>query len=173
MAPSRFQEVHNLPTTSNVMLNMVVGIEFDDPRHNCLVAENLNGCTAVVIISDHAAVMANILPRPTIYDSDPYIGDKNMKEKVVELVEFISRHRDKFPLYACWAWVIYAVLDGETGLPGQKGIINDVLTTMGISRADHPYSVLVGRPRPAGQGTVVIDARSGRPEVYIDDLRVN
>lgn len=70
-------------------------------------------------------------------------------------------------------WVVYAVLRGWTALPDQKDIIDRTLRSLGLVYEDCPYIVVEGQPRRPGHGTIVIDARHGPPEVYIDDQRVN
>lgn len=70
-------------------------------------------------------------------------------------------------------WVVYAVLGGWIALPDQKAIIDQTLQRLGIDYTNHPYTVVPGAFRAPGHGTIVVDARTGSPDVYIDDRRVN
>ncbi|KAK2809799.1 hypothetical protein FQN50_003439 [Emmonsiellopsis sp. PD_5] len=170
MASTRFDEVEKLAGTVNVFMNTVGFIVFGQNQKYCLVTSDLNGCSAVAIVSQHAAILAHIPPRPSLDSSNLLAGDQNMQAKMNEVAYLLTQHRILFE--GNHAWVVYAVLGDEIGLADQKAIIDRTLEGLCINYTNYPYPVSQDENRPPGHGTIVVDARSGVPQVYIDDSRV-
>lgn len=164
MARTRFTEVNKLPGTINVPMNTVRFMEFDTLKKG-LVTEGLNSSSAVVIVSEHAAILANIAPSMTGSD-----GDQNAKAKMHQLEALFAEYQHMFSQGP--AWLVYAVMNDQEALPSQREIIEGKLSgQLGLSVKQVPYQVVPGSYRTPDLGTVVIDARNGTPEVYIDGKR--
>ncbi|KAJ5654788.1 hypothetical protein N7490_001791 [Penicillium lividum] len=169
MAQTRFGQVQRLPGTVNVPMNAVRFMAFQ-PGQNCLITEGLNSCSAVAIVSPRAAILAHIAPRLP-GSTSPHAGDENMHARMNEVAALFTRFASYFQ--GNHVWVVYAVVGNYIALPDQKAIIDQTLQTLSLSFTNWPYTVVPGLYRPPGHGTVVIDARSGIPEVYIDGQRMH
>lgn len=165
MEQTRFAQVNELPGTVNVPVNTVRFVEFNTFVKG-LVTEGLNSSSAAVIVSQRAAILANIAPSLTGSD-----GDWNMRAKMRQLAGLFTEYQHLFQQSN--AWVVYAVMDDRDALPSQKEIIEDTLSRqlrLNVKK-QIPYQVVPGSYRTPDLGTVVIDARNGTPEVYIDGKR--
>lgn len=94
-----------------------------------------------------------------------------MQAKMNEVAALFTRYASYFQ--GNRVWVVYAVLGGRIALPDQKVIIDQTLQKLGIEYTNHPYTVVPGAFRVPGHGTLVVDASTLSPEVYIDNRRVN
>lgn len=161
MEQMRFAQVNELPGTVRVSMNTVRFMEFDTLK-KCLVTECLNGSSAIVIVSQRAAILAHIAPSMTGSD-----GDQNMRAKMRQVTALFTAYQHLFPQSS--VWVVYAVMNNRVALEDQKDIIDDTLRRQpGLNTKQIPYEMVLGSYRTPGHGTVVIDARNGTPEVYID-----
>ncbi|KAK2877306.1 hypothetical protein FQN49_001257 [Arthroderma sp. PD_2] len=171
---TKFEQVVHLPRTINVALNTISCIGSNDKANDCLVAENINGSTVILIVSQTAALMANVLPRPGVYDLDPTSGDRNMMIKLRDIETHVVIHRDDFRFPGTRAWALYAAIDGMIVLQDQLLLVERTFARMGLTQSTRvSYPVIIGQPRLAGYGTIVIDVRTGVPEVYIDNELVS
>ncbi|RMJ21688.1 hypothetical protein PHISP_07437 [Aspergillus sp. HF37] len=171
MATARFDKVEGLDGTISVTMNAVQFIAFQQPKPTCLVTEGLNGCSAIAIVSQHAAILAHVVPRLSTVSDNPHEGDQNMQARMNEVAALFRHYSNSFG--GNRACVVYAVMGGSTALPDQKAIIDRTLQTLGLDYTNCPYIVVPTASRQPGHGTIVIDARSGSPKVYVDDERVN
>ena len=85
MATGPFQLVRQLAATVVVGMNEVRFLAFGQDGKFCLVTEGLNGCSGVTIVSQAAAILAHIPPRPSTDVSDPRAGDWNVQAKMNEV----------------------------------------------------------------------------------------
>lgn len=168
MSQTRFDEVKWLPGTVNVAMNAVRFMAFQAGQM-CLITEGLNSCSAVAIVSNQAAILAHIAPREP-GSTSPHAGDDNMRARMGEVAALFSRHASYFQNTR--VWVVYAVLGNHMALPDQKAIIDQTLSSLCLTFTNIPYTIIPGVYRPDGKGTIVIDARTGIPEVFIDNDRM-
>lgn len=159
------------PGTVNVPMNEVRLVAFQSVRQACLVTEGLNSCSAAVIASKNAAILAHIAPQPPSTLNNPDAGDQNMQSKMDQVAALFTRYKTYFE--GNHVWIVYAVIGNRIALPDQKAIIDRALHQLDLNYTNCPYTVVPGFYRPSGHGTVVVDARSGTPEVYIDEQRMN
>src|SRR5271155_1658191 len=172
MSTGVFQQVQDLRQTESVRMDEVRLLVFGHQGKFVLLTEDLNGCSGVVIFSQAAAILAHIPPRPNADLQDPYAGEKNVQRRMGEVVALFRTYRTYFTT-ANDKLVISAMYQGQTALPHQKVMIERSLQQMGLTYANKTYVVLKpGEPRSNSHGTIVIDARGGRPMVYIDDQLV-
>jgi hypothetical protein len=130
--------------------------------------QDLNGCSAVVIVSPKACIVAHIPPLPS-YTVDPYIGDSNaryMMERVRS--NFVDNHhlfRD------CHSWIIVATWGGQLALPEQASILEATIDQqLAIPRRTVTYTALPrGAPRTDSKGTVFAGITpQNQPHVWIE-----
>jgi hypothetical protein len=172
MATGVFQQVQDLRQTESVGMDEVRLLVFGHQGKFVLLTEDLNGCSGVVILSQAAAILAHIPPRPNEDLQDPYAGEKNVERRMGEVVALFRTYRTYFTT-ANDMLVISAMYQGQTALPHQKVMIERFLQQMGLTYANKTYVVLKpGEPRSSSHGTIVIDARGERPMVYVDDQLV-
>lgn len=170
MAQTHFEQVIRLPGTVNVPVNAVRFMAFQSAGQTCLVTHGLNSCSAIAIVSQHAAILAHIAPQPATNSNNPYAGDQNMQARMNEVATLFTSYSTYFQ--GNHVWVVYAVMGNWIALPDQKAIIDRTLEGLGLNYTNCPYTVVPGLYRPPGHGTVVVDARNGTPEVYIDERRM-
>jgi hypothetical protein len=128
----------------------------------------LGGCSAVIIASSYAVILAHIPPRPSADASDLHAGDRHAQEKMDEMAALYNANRTYFPRES--SWVLCAMYAGELALPDQQKIMQDGLARLGLSFSLATYVVSdMNQERFPGQGTVYIDI-SG---VYIEDQKVS
>lgn len=119
----------------------------------------------------NAAILARIAPQPPSSSNNPDAGDQNMQRKMDQVAALFTRYKTYFE--GNHVWRVYAVMRNWIALPDQKVIIDHTLQQLGLNYTNCPYTVVPGLYRPSGHGTVVVDARSGAPEVYIDEQLMN
>jgi hypothetical protein len=149
-----------------VAMNQVIFAPFQNPRR-AIGTQNLNGCTAVAVISQYGAILAHIPPAP--YPThDPHLGIQNLERLMNQLVSLYHTHAYAFPAGGT-SLVVGAFYGGSPALPHHLERIRSILLAQGLTPLLRMYNVtLGGHPGPA-QGTVFIDARSGRVTVYVED----
>ncbi|KAL9103919.1 MAG: hypothetical protein Q9163_001067 [Psora crenata] len=142
------------------------------PGKSCLGTEDLNSCTAVIVVSKAAAILAHIPPRPPSPSSDRATGDDHAKTKMNELSVLLRQHLSDFK-EGPGGVIVYAVYEGEVALKDQKTIIEAQFAAWKLPSKTATYQVL-GRKenRTVGKGTVLIDARKGLPIVWVEDKHV-
>src|ERR1700744_565508 len=90
----------------------------DETRFVC--TQDLNGCSAVLIVSTKACIIAHIPPLPS-YTNDPYIGASNVRYMMERVLSTFMEHRHLF--VECQSWVIVATWGGQLALPEQASIL--------------------------------------------------
>lgn len=161
--------------TLEVAMNEVRVVSFQTGPYKCIGTRNLNGCTAVTIVSPYAAILAHIAPRALDADSnDIDAGDNNCKAKMDQVVAFYNQYNQFFPPGRT-TWVISALYRGQPALPDQRRIIEEKLQQAGLAYANAMYLVLeANEPRGPEKGTVLVDATNGgQPIVYVEGEAVH
>lgn len=150
-------------------MNQVLFVPFQGPIR-AVGTQNLNGCTAVAIISNYGAILAHIPPLPYV-TTNPHVGMQNLQARVAEMMAAYQQHVDYFPAAAS-SLVVGAFFGGQAALPHHLEHIRVSLTQRGLIPRLRLYQVTAGgHPTPA-QGTVFIDARWGPPVVYVENQPV-
>lgn len=134
----------------------------------CLGTMNLNGCTAVLILSPTAAMLAHISPRPS--GEDPYeaTGDDHVSKMMNRMNVGFNEQQHSFSQGA-YSIVIYAEFRGEVALYDQAMIISERLRSWGIAPQYVPYEVMPASQHRGAKGTVLVDGRGQLPVVYVED----
>jgi hypothetical protein len=133
-----------------------------------ICTQDLNGCSAVVIISSIACIIAHIPPLPT-YTDDPYIGTNNARFMMERVRATFQANRAYFP--ECHSWVIVATWGGQLALPEQASILEATIDQqLGIPRRTVTYTALPrGAPRNELKGTVIVVVKpQEKPCVWIE-----
>ncbi|KAK2763315.1 hypothetical protein FQN54_009951 [Arachnomyces sp. PD_36] len=128
---------------------------------------NLNGCTAVLVVSKLGALLGHIspLPYPT---TNPAAGENHMREKMTELWHLLfTVHNKSFP-DPKKAGVVSATLLGSVGLPAQKKLAEDIFKENDVPVNTFLYDAQ-NSANMSAKGTVFIDGRQPSPIVYVED----
>lgn len=131
--------------------------------------QDLNGCSAVVIVSAKGCIIAHIPPLPS-YTSDPYIGASNARYMMDRVRNTFLDNRQLF-LGECHSWVIVATWGGQLALPEQASILEATIDQqLGIPRRTVTYTALPrGAPRTELKGTVLVAVKPQEmPRVWIE-----
>src|SRR5689334_18356023 len=91
MAISRFQAAINASQTYEVEMNQVQLLIFNLRPLQAIGTRNLNGCTAVVIISPFAAILSHIPPQPYLTEH-PGVGMQNVRARMEEVLSLYRQN---------------------------------------------------------------------------------
>lgn len=153
-------------------MNNVEYLRFQPGGKIFLGTEDLNGCTAVVIVSKNAAILGHISPRPSGQSIGQATGDAHMRAKMQELPILLSQHLSEFK-QGTGGVVVYAIYMGAVALNDQKKLIEDPFKSWKLPFESVSFPVLKpGQPRPPAKGTVLIDAGGEAPVVWVEDMLV-
>ncbi|KAL9123525.1 MAG: hypothetical protein Q9217_007045 [Psora testacea] len=155
-----------------VKMNKVEYMRFQPGGKIFLGTEDLNGCTAVVIVSKNAAILGHISPRPSEQNTNQATGDAHVEAKMQELRTLLGQHLNEFK-QGTGGVVVYAIYMGEVALKDQKSIIEAHFKSLKLPFQSASYPVLKpGQLRPPGKGTVIVDAGGEAPVVWVEDKPV-
>jgi hypothetical protein len=157
-----------------VAMDEVRFIAFTEQSLRCIGTRNLNGCTAVMVVSQYGAILSHIPPRPVTTRHDiPEAGDQHCAEKMNEMVAAYHENRRYFPADEP-SWVVSALWEDKIALLSQRHIIEMKLREIGLDTAGANYmAVMPPQSHDSTKGTVFIDARvNGFPRVYVEDILV-
>ncbi|KAL9102093.1 MAG: hypothetical protein Q9163_002716 [Psora crenata] len=169
MASSKLAEARHDRVLQMVETNDMRYIQFGSDGVQCLGTQHLNSCTAVAIVSSEAAILAHIPPRPSASDPDRATGDKHAEAQAKAISVLFRLHQQDFQ-HGSGGVVVYAVADRQIALEDQKRIIENQITGCGIPFTSVAYDVLkLSEERSVGKGEVLIDARQGKPIVWVED----
>jgi hypothetical protein len=158
-------------TAYNVAMDEVKFLQFDPSGLSSIGTANLNGCSAVMIVSIYGAILGHIPPRPDGTSQDLDAGDRHARMKMQEVATLFTTYKNYFPSGGN-TWVLCAVFQGEVALPDQQKIMQDGLSNLGLSLSSITY--VVGRMGSnPGKGTVFIDGSVQVPIVYVEDKNVS
>ncbi|TAQ86989.1 hypothetical protein B7494_g4696 [Chlorociboria aeruginascens] len=150
-------------------MNKVKFLAFRKSKVSSIGTANLNGCSAVMIVSRYGAILAHIPPRPPNSDpNDRHAGDRNTRARMDEVKALYTKHNKFFPA-GTNSWVACAVYRGQLALPDQEKILQDGLDGLGFKQPFVTYVAGLEESSFTGQGTVFIDGSKAMPVVYVED----
>jgi hypothetical protein len=172
MATSRFHSALASGQAYEVGMNRVRFLQFTLNNIRAIGTQNLNGCTAVAIVSPFAAILAHIPPMP-YPTSDPNVGMANLQTQMAAVFTLYGQNRTLFPT-GTTSLVVGATIEGEIALDHQIAYVRQTLTQRQLTHHFAVYPVTMGGHGTPAQGTVFIDARQGQgtPQVYVEDQRI-
>lgn len=133
---------------------------------------NLNGGTAIAIVSEAGAILAHIMPRLAFDNPKKATGDDHVMEMMTKVQHFLNMRRTAFIDRGTYSVVIYGMYEGEVALPDQLQIISDGLESWGITAKYVSYEVTPAYQRGPAAGTVLVDGRYEQAALYVEDVRV-
>ena len=165
------QTARNQGQLQLVPMNKARHLKFDPKTKMCLGTEDLNGCTAVVILSKNAAILGHFPPRPESASATTTAGDAHIKAKMNEVRALLRQHLQDFAQKPGSTGIIaYAVYMGATDLESQKDIIEAQFKEWKLQFKAVAYPVLgKHQPRSPAKGTVLIVPKDGGASVYVED----
>ncbi|KAL8915362.1 MAG: hypothetical protein Q9171_000232 [Xanthocarpia ochracea] len=149
----------------------VDGLLFEHDIQRRLGTENLNSCTAIVVLCGAAAILAHIAPRPANADPSAALGDAHMISKLAALKAKVIEYESAFRQKPGPAGVIaYAVFEGTPALQSQLDIIKQQFTDWKIPFTYKSYAASnqYDSSKPA-RGIALVDPRSNLIRVYVED----
>lgn len=153
-----------------VEMNSVGYLHFQQEDRIYIVTHDLNGCTAVVIVSKDAAILAHISPRPSEANPDQATGDAHVKTKMKQVWTLLGQHLNDFREEGTGGLIVSAVLSGKVCLEDQKNIIEAEFRARKLRFQSVSYPILnKGEYCPSGKGTVLVDASGEMPIVWVED----
>jgi len=172
MATSKLQNAKGKNQLRLVEMNQVKYLRFEPKAKTCLGTEDLNSCTAIVVLSRNAAILGHFSPRPSTANPNTATGDTHIKAKMNELHTLLRQHLGDFTQKpGSVSVVVYAIYMGATALQSQKEIIEAQFKAWKMPFKSVPYQVTKELKGPA-KGTVLIDPRNGAPGLYVEDKLV-
>ncbi|KAI9736072.1 MAG: hypothetical protein M1818_006248 [Claussenomyces sp. TS43310] len=173
MAPSRLDLAEGTETVYLVAMDEVRFLAFGQNGLTSISTRNLNGCSAVMIVSKQGAILGHFPPRPSSYSQDLEAGDNHIRAKIREVAALYKSNQQYFP--SGHNWVVCALFKGEVALPDQQKIMEDTLASLGLSSSLRTYEASKRNSKNwfPGQGTVFVDGGGPVPDVYIEDKRVS
>lgn len=136
-----------------------------------LATAGLGSCSAVVIASTHAALLAHIAPLP-VSTQNPFAGDANVRSTMDRVVALYQEKRAFFP--SAETVVICAEFRGAVALPDQLAIMTGTLNQVQLRPCAISYSVPTN-PSTRDNGVVMIFKKPEypQPKIYVQDRLVN
>lgn len=151
-------------------MNQVQFTAFIPNSIRAIGTRNLNGCTAVAVVSPLGAILAHIPPLP-YSTQDPNAGLQNVQAKMGEVVFLYQQNQAFFPPGRS-SLIVGAIFGDAVALPDHLNCIRGLLAQNGLTPSLALYEVTGGGHLDAAKGTVFIDARQGSPFVYVEDRQV-
>lgn len=170
---SRFATAVSAGQAVNVPMNKAEFVSFINGGIKAIGTGNLNGCTAVMIVSMRGAILAHIspLPYPT---TDPHAAGNHTREQMGKLLDILRSQKDfRLAPDVKTSGIVCGVFEGTIALPDQKNLIEAILLE---NLEDNPrprirkYNIQDPAVRSAAAGTVFIDGRGPVPKVYLEDV---
>lgn len=155
-------------------MNEIKFLPFGENGFTSIGTANLNGCSAIMILSNFGAILGHIAPLPDNHAGNPAAGDEHAKSKMSLLQSLYTSNQRYFPTGSD-GWVVCAMFDGEVALPDQQRIFERVLTDLHLPCSLRTYTVAATRARSEespGKGTVFISGNGNSPTVYVEDVEV-
>lgn len=172
MALSFLERAVKANSAYEVAMDEVKFLAFDQNGLASIGTANLNGCSAVMIVSIHGAILAHIPPRPNAHSQDLGAGDRHAQAKMHEVAQLYRAYGNSFPTGGS-NWVVCAVYEGELALPDQHSIIQESLTSLGLPHSSVAYKAETAGKEFPGRGTVFVDGSGHVPVVYVEDREVS
>jgi hypothetical protein len=86
-------------------------LAFGESHINSIGTAQLGSCSAVMIVSKYAAIVAHIPPHPSSDLSDVHAGDRHCQKLMDEVAALYKEKRKYFPKDD--SWVVCAIYKGE------------------------------------------------------------
>ncbi|KAK2768151.1 hypothetical protein FQN54_000003 [Arachnomyces sp. PD_36] len=172
---SRFLEAIHHGQALEVEMNTLQTISFTGHTpHRAIGTRNLNGCTAIIVISEFAALIAHISPLP-YSTSDPYAGEDQMRHFVQRICHKLRNlDEDFYSAGRMKAGIVCATVGGRVALPEQVRLAEDTLMRVcGRGRVGvFKYEAGNGGGHTGARGTVFVDGSAGFGKVFVEDKDV-
>ncbi|KAL9123549.1 MAG: hypothetical protein Q9217_007027 [Psora testacea] len=173
MPPSLYQKAQATHKLREVAMDEVAYLKFSKEGHRYLGTENLSGCTAVVIVSLTAAILAHVAPRPSLQNENQATGDVHVTTKMKAVKNLLEQYKSDFSGQQAGAVVAYAVYEGKVALESQIKVIGAQLTAWKLYTNPIPYNVTSStKDKSAEKGSVIVDATGKVPVVFVEDRDV-
>ena len=161
-------------TAYEVVLNEIAFLPFGAYGLTSIGTANMNGCSAVVVLSKLGAILAHIAPLPHDHVGNPEAGDEHAQSKM-DLLKSIYRSNEQYFPPGSAGWVVCAMFEGVVALPDQQRIFQRALSDLNLPCSLKTYTVAATRAcsgTSPGHGTVFIQENGNNPRVYIEDVEV-
>jgi hypothetical protein len=136
-----------------------LGILLPGSGKTAIGTQDLNGCTAIVILGD-AILVAHISP-PT----DPWpAGQDHLERHMSGITNFLTRHRNYFPEHTT-TWGFFGAIDGNP-TPGVVETVTTHLSRDGLLVQPRIYKAAPGGSRGLAAGELIAAFRSNAIELY-------
>ncbi|KAL8870087.1 MAG: hypothetical protein Q9174_003785 [Haloplaca sp. 1 TL-2023] len=156
-------------------MNEVDGLEFKPGSKPCLGTKKLNGCTAIVFLNKHAAVLGHFAPRPKGADPNTAAGDVFMAQNLQKLHNKVAKYEEAFRKKPDPDVVVaFALLPGADGvwrtvLDTQIALVEAKMSKWNVPVKRAPYHALLDRPQDSDEVEVLVDSRGGHVRIYVED----
>ena len=143
--------------------------EFKPGSTACFGTRDLKGCSAVLLVSPTAGILAHIAP------GNPHTGVKAKEyfgRMMVRFIALANAHREHFAQNVSGGLVAYALLDdgdySEEVLELAKSIFKKNLDVP-LQIVDYYAPKDTNKANDPPRETVLIDPAGGRPNIYVED----
>jgi hypothetical protein len=154
-------------------MNDIKILRFDTNDLVSIGTRNLNGCSVVMVVSVHGAILGHIAPRPSFDMTNPTAGDDHATMMMNRMTSIYYENQQYFPVGSN-SWVVCVTFDGEVGLPDQQRIFERALSDLRLPYFHRAYPAGGRRDAFPGQGTCFIRYNGNcHPPVYVEDVEVS
>lgn len=137
-----------------------------------IAADNLGGCSVVIIVPVYGAIVGHIPPLPSDSSTDP-LGYDNVRSMMGHVFGLYNHYRNYFPtaqtVIVCARW-----RNGLFGVPDQLEIIRGCFQELGQNPNLHTYDIPPDTSRQES-GTVMVysQANMARPSIYVEGRAIS
>ena len=156
-----------------VGMNEIRFLPFGQSRPRCLGTANLNGCTAVMVVSRQGAILMHMSPRPGFGNPYQASGDRHAVMMMRRFQSAFGQYQHGFMGSGTYALVVYPECEGAVALEDQLNIVVGSMRALSIMPECIPYEVRPSSQRSRADGTVLIDGRVRPAQVWVEDTRVS
>lgn len=131
-----------------------------------IAADQLDGCSVIIIASMYGAILGHIPPLPP-NSTEEDLGHDNVRSLLGQAALLYNHYRAFFPVAS--SVIVCAWWRGDIGLPDQLEIMQQYFQQLGHTPYVRFYETPPDENRP-GYGTVVVLSRLNQlPSVYVED----
>ncbi|KAK3672621.1 hypothetical protein LTR78_007433 [Recurvomyces mirabilis] len=168
---TRFEAIQNRSDTIVVPMNQAGHCTWDRRRY--LATQQLNGCTALALVSSEAGILVHIAPiNPNLHGKDApgnaeLDNARGLLQQVITVYNTYTR-MGVFPDPS--AITVLAIHEGRVAVPVHIKLIQGILTHLSIPSTVHQYGTKQGgEARSESDNSVVVEGEKGRPpKLYIN-----
>lgn len=128
---------------------------------------NLNGCTVVVIVSSHAAIMAHIAPNSPA--GQPGAGMAHVSAILQQASALYTQYKPYFPATSTSCVISASFSNGIVPLDDQRDLIVSKLAQQGLTVSATTYQVPISSVSGPARGMAFLNNSSGRSTLYLAD----